>query len=63
MTKSNLINNSDTTLIIKGSQYDENDLVRISILGLNGREFILLKNMIKCEAEGYCTWFYLNDGR
>jgi len=36
---------------------------RISIPAEGGRLFIQLEEIIRCEAYGRCTWFYLTENR
>ncbi|MEO1413021.1 MAG: LytTR family DNA-binding domain-containing protein [Bacteroidota bacterium] len=36
---------------------------QIAITQQDGREFIPVANITRCQADGACTWFYLVDGR
>ena len=47
---------------VKNLEQQEESL-KIAINGRDGREVVLLKNVIRCEADGPCTWFYLSNGR
>ena len=42
---------------------DKREQQRISIPSEGGRLFIQLEEIIRCEAYGRCTWFYLTGNR
>jgi len=48
--------------LVKSIQTKEASL-KIMINGHNGREVVRLEDILRCEAEGSCTWFNLVDGR
>ena len=50
-------------LLLKNLQDSNQEQQQIAITRQDGREFIPVKNIVRCLADGSCTWFFLDDGR
>ena len=61
--KSNPDHSKKIAQILKFQVNEKKEYRQISIPYESGRLFIQLRELIRCEAYGRCTWFYLTGNR